>query len=102
MAATDPQEPDFAILRGDLHMATAPPDVAMAEASYQSAFDVARERGLRMSELQAATRLATLRRGTPREQASLQQLRDVYNSFTEGYDTVQLVAARTVLEAPSV
>ena len=102
MAATDPQEPDFAIMRGDLHMATAPPDVAMAEASYQSAFDVARERGLRMSELQAATRLATLRRGTPREQASLQQLRDVYNSFTEGYDTVQLVAARTVLEAPSV
>ena len=39
---------------------------------------------------QAATRLATLHRGTPREQASLQQLRDVYDSFTEGHDTVQL------------
>ena len=100
--ATDAQAPDLAIMRGDLHMAMAPPDVATAEASYQNAFDIAHESGLRMVELQAATRLATLHRGTPREQASLQQLRDVYNSFTEGHDTVHLVAARTVLEAPSV
>jgi hypothetical protein len=89
-------------MRGDLHMAMAPPDVAMAEASYRSAFGVAHERGQRMVELQAATRLATLHRGTLREQASLQQLREVYNSFTEGHDTVQLVAARTVLDTPSV
>ena len=100
--ATDPQVPDLAIMRGDLHMAMAPPDVATAEASYQSAFDRAHERGLRMAELQAATRLATLHRGTPREQASLQQLRDVYDSFTEGHDTVQLVAARAVLDTASV
>ena len=86
--ATDPQVPDLSIMRGDLHMALAPPDVATAEASYQSAFDGAHERGLRMAELQAATRLATLHRGTPREQESLQQLRDVYDSFTEGHDTV--------------
>ena len=96
------QTPDLAIMRGDLHMALAPPDVATAEASYQSAFDVAHERGLRMAELQAATKLATLHRGTPREQASLQQLRDVYDSFTEGHDTAQLVAARTVLDTASV
>jgi hypothetical protein len=50
----------------------------------------------------AATRLATLHRGTPREQASLQQLRNVFGSFTEGQDTVQLVAARTVLDTPLV
>jgi hypothetical protein len=55
-----------------------------------------------MAELQAATRLANLHRGAPREQASLQQLREVYNSFTEGHDTAQLIAARTVLDAPSV
>ena len=100
--ATDPQVPDLSIMRGDLHMAMAPPDVATAEASYQSAFDGAHERGLRMAELQAATQLATLHRGTPREQASLQQLRDVYDSFTEGHDTVQLVAARAVLDTASV
>ena len=29
-------------------------------------------------------------------------VRDVYNSFTEGHDTVQLVAARTVLDTASV
>jgi tetratricopeptide (TPR) repeat protein len=98
--ATDQQAPDLAIMRGDLHMAMAPPDVATAEASYQNAFDLAHESGLRMAELQAATRLATLRRATPREQTALQQLRDLYNSFTEGHDTMQLVAARTVLDAP--
>ena len=103
ISANDPQAPDLAIMRGDLHMAMAPPEVATAEASYQNAFDLSHERvGVRMAELQAATRLATLHRGTPREQASLQQLRDVYNSFTEGHDTVHLVAARTVLDAPSV
>jgi tetratricopeptide (TPR) repeat protein len=100
--ATDPQVADLAIMRGDLHMAMAPADVVTAEASYQNAFDLAHDGGVRMAELQAATRLATLHRGTPREPASLQQLRDVYDSFTEGHDTVLLVAARTVLDAPSV
>jgi tetratricopeptide (TPR) repeat protein len=100
--ATDTTVPDLAIMRGDLHLAMAPPDVATAEANYQNAFNLAHESGLRMVELQAATRLATLHRGTQREQASLQQLRDVYNSFTEGHNTVHLVAARTVLDAPSV
>jgi len=99
--ANDPQAAELAIMRGDLHMAMAPADVVTAKASYQNAFDLAHERGLRMAELQAATRLATLHRGTPREHESLQQLRDVYNSFTEGHDTLQLVAARTVLDAPS-
>jgi hypothetical protein len=102
IAANDPQATDLAIMRGDLHMAMVPADVVTAEASYQNALDLAHERGPRMAELQAATRLATLHRGTPREQASLQQLRDVYNSFTEGHDTVQLVAAGTVLATPSV
>ena len=41
--------------------------VVTAEASYQNALDLAHERGLRMAELQAATRLATLHRGTLRE-----------------------------------
>ena len=100
--ANDPQGPDLAIMRGDLHMVMAPADVVTAEASYLNAFDLAHERALRMADLRAATRLATLHRGTPREQASQQQLRDVYDSFTEGHDTVQLVAARTVLDAPSV
>jgi predicted ATPase/class 3 adenylate cyclase len=100
--ASDPQVADLSIMRGDLHMAMAPPGVATVEASYQSAFDVAHEHGLRMAELQAATRLASLHRGTPREDDALRQLRDVYNSFTEGHDAAQLVAARTVLDAPSV
>jgi hypothetical protein len=100
--ATDTQAPDLAIMRGDLHMAMAPPDVATAEASYQNAFDLAHELGLRMAELQAATQLAMLHRGTPREHDALRQLRDVYDSFTEGHDTAQLVAARTVLDTASV
>jgi hypothetical protein len=66
ITANDSQVADLAIMRGDLHMAMAPADVVTAEASYQKAFDLPHERGLRMAELQAATRLATLHRGAPR------------------------------------
>ena len=100
--ANDPQVPDLAIMRGDLHMAMAPADIAMADTSYQSAFDHAHEHGLHIAELQAATRLATLHRGKPRERATLQQLRDSFDWFTEGHDTVPLVEASAVLDASTV
>jgi hypothetical protein len=51
-----------------------------------------------MAQMQALTRLALIRHGTPREHESLRALRDVYETFTEGFDLPQLVAARTLLE----
>jgi hypothetical protein len=50
-----------------------------------------------MIELQAATRLADLRRDTPRAAESRKRLREVLDTFTEGSTTPQVVAARAAL-----
>jgi hypothetical protein len=53
-----------------------------------------------MPQLQALTRLAELRRGTPGEEAARLALLEVYDGFTEGFDTPQLAAARAALAGP--
>ena len=52
-----------------------------------------------MAELEALTRLVALRRGNAQEPDTRRRLRDYYDSFTEGFDTPQLAAAKAVLEA---
>ena len=94
----DPQEPDLEILRGDLLLAAHAPDVSAAEATFERAAALAEARGARISHLVAATRLAALRRGTPRGDGAHAALRAVYETFTEGFDIPQLVAARALLE----
>jgi hypothetical protein len=57
------------------------------------------EVGLRMTHISALARLVTLRQGTPDKEGTLVELRDVYATFTEGFGTSQLLAAKAVLEA---
>jgi predicted ATPase len=95
----DPQEPEIDLLRGEVHLAAPAPDVAGAEAAFERAATLAEERGARMSQLVAATRLAELRRGTSRGVAARAALQEVYDTFTEGHDTPQLLAARARLDA---
>jgi hypothetical protein len=92
----DPQEPELEILRGDL-LLTSGPDIAAAEARFECAAALAEARGARISHLVAATRLAELRRGAPRGDEAYAALRSVYETFTEGFDIPQLVAARALL-----
>jgi hypothetical protein len=52
-----------------------------------------------MVELEALTRLAAVRRwGTPQREDSVRRLRQLYDTFTEGFDGPQLAAARAVLD----
>ena len=94
----DPLRADMAIAHGDLLLLPTEPDLALAEEHFERAAALARERGARMVELQAATRLATTRRGTPREAEARAALRDIVDSFTEGFDEPQFVAARAALD----
>jgi predicted ATPase/class 3 adenylate cyclase len=94
----DTQAAELAILRGDLLLAHPTPDPGSAEAQFVRAIEVAEGFGGRMSHLMAATRLATLRRGTPREVEARQELSDVLDTFTEGATTRQVLAACAVLE----
>jgi hypothetical protein len=87
--------PEFALLKGDLLVALA--DAEGAEKWFQSAFDVAGDLGVRMPQLRAATRLTCLWRAAGKRPDGTDELRSVYETFTEGFDTVDLVEARGVL-----
>jgi predicted ATPase/class 3 adenylate cyclase len=83
-------------LRGEALLAGAG-TVSAAETAMQRSIDVARRQNAKSWELRAATSLARLRRqqGRPQEAAAL--LAPIYAWFTEGFDTADLQAARTLL-----
>ena len=86
-----------------LHLATgqvrlAARDHIGAETAFEAASQIARTQGNRMLELRAAIALSELRQGQVRADEPLEQLRSVYEWFTEGFDTPDLVAARALLD----
>jgi hypothetical protein len=83
------QFPDFTMLTGDLLLVLGDRDGA--ESRFATAFVAAKRQGLRIPQLRAATRLARLRG------AANTQLREVYETFTEGFDAADLADARAVL-----
>ncbi|HEX2029197.1 MAG TPA: adenylate/guanylate cyclase domain-containing protein [Nitriliruptorales bacterium] len=88
--------PEFPILKGDLLLALS--DARAAEPWFQAAFDTAAQVGARTSQLRAATRLTRLRRAAGTRPDGTDLLRDVYATFTEGFDTPDLVEARALLD----
>jgi predicted ATPase len=68
------------------------------EACYKSALDVSRRQGARMFELRAATALARLWRKQDKIGEALDLLAPIYGWFTEGFDTVDLKAAKALLD----
>jgi predicted ATPase/class 3 adenylate cyclase len=90
------QYPEFALLKGDLLLALDRADEA--EPRFRSAFDVARALGLRLPQLRAATRLTRLWRAAGKRPDGSDALRDVFETFTEGFETPDLLEARAVLD----
>jgi hypothetical protein len=90
----DPLTAGVALAHGDVLLALPSPDLAAAEARFEQSAAIAGARGARMIELEALTRLATLRRA----EDTRHRLRRLYATFTEGFDTPQLTAARTLLD----
>jgi tetratricopeptide (TPR) repeat protein len=88
--------PEFALLRGDLLLGLA--DADRAESCFQSVFEVAGDLGVRMPQLRAATRLTRLWRAAGKRPDGTDELRSVYETFTEGFDTPDLLEARGVLD----
>jgi predicted ATPase len=74
------------------------PAVLEAEASVRQALTVARRQQAKSLELRAAVSLSRLWRQQGKAAQARQLLADIYGSFTEGFDTVDLQEARALLE----
>ena len=90
--------------RGDRHCTRRPSlrctgvlDLVAAEAEFERAVALAADRGAWMLELQALTRLAIVRRGGPNGTASLERLRRLHATFTEGFTARPLLEAAATL-----
>jgi predicted ATPase len=84
-------------LRAELLLLT-PGDKAEAEALFRQALQVAHSQGSKSLELRAATSLARLLREQGRIAEGEAVLGEVYDWFTEGFDTFDLLEARELLE----
>jgi predicted ATPase len=77
----------------------APGAAAAAEQCFLQALDVARRQDALAWELRASMSLARLWRGQRRASQARKLLEPVYHRFTEGFGTVDLVAAKALLNA---
>jgi predicted ATPase len=69
-----------------------------AESCFQHAIEVARRQQAKSWELRATTSLARLWQAQGKTDEAHQILAGIYNWFTEGFDTADLLEARTLLE----
>jgi predicted ATPase len=85
-------------LTGELLRRQAVPDMPQAEACFHQALAVARQQQARSWELRAAMSLARLWQQQGKAAEARQLLAAVYGWFTEGFDTTDMHAARTLLD----
>jgi tetratricopeptide (TPR) repeat protein len=82
-------------IRGGLLLET---NSADAQAEVTTAIKIAAEQGARLFELRATTSLARLLASQGRRPEARTMLADIYNWFTEGFDTVDLKEAKALLD----
>ncbi len=85
-------------VRGDLVLESNPDDVGSAEDAYRRALEVARRQQAKSWELRAAIHLGRMWQRRGRRQQALDLLAPVHDWFSEGFDTTDLRAAKTLLE----
>jgi class 3 adenylate cyclase/predicted ATPase len=90
-------EPELLRLQGRLLDASSVPPTPEAEPCLRAAVATARDRGARGLELRAATSLSAWLAGQGKASEARAELLEPYNSFTEGFDTVDLREARRLL-----
>jgi predicted ATPase len=85
-------------LKGELLLRRVVPDEQQAETSFYQALDIARSQQAKSLELRAALRLSRLWQQQGKCAAAYELLAEVYNWFTEGFDTADLQEAKALLE----
>ena len=82
--------------RGQLLLKSGQPDEA--EVSFEKAIEIARQQQAKGWELRATLDLARLWMSQRKYDSAYQRLREVYDWFTEGFDTPDLVDAKALIE----
>jgi tetratricopeptide (TPR) repeat protein len=72
--------------------------VELAERDLREAIELAHGMGAKSDELQSTASLARLLRDTDRRNEARTMLAEIYGWFTEGFDTADLIDAKTLLE----
>jgi predicted ATPase len=85
-------------LRGELLLAQSTSNVALAEESFDIAIKVARKQHAKSWELRATTSLARLLLKHRKRDKARAMLAEIYDWFTEGFDTADLKDARILLD----
>jgi predicted ATPase len=83
-------------LKGELQLAQDAEDEA--EANFMQAIQIAQSQNAKSWELRAATDLARLWHKQGRTEQAYQLLAEIFDWFTEGFDTLDLIEARALLE----
>jgi tetratricopeptide (TPR) repeat protein len=83
-------------VKGDLHLLEGNEDTA--EKAYLTAIEVAQENSAKLLELEAVKPLARLWQRQGKAKQAMRMLQEVYDDFTEGFNTPMLVEARELLE----
>jgi predicted ATPase len=82
---------------GEIALISPEPDMAEAEAFFESARAVARQQQAKSWELRAAMSMARLWRSQGKPQQARELLAPIYDWFTEGFDTLDLKEAKALL-----
>ena len=85
-------------IAGEIALKMPEPDVAKADVYFERALAVARKQQAKSWELRAAMSMARLWRDQGKPQQARELLTPVYGWFTEGFDTLDLKEAKTLLD----
>ena len=85
-------------LKGELLIIKDPGNVDEAERCLRTAINVARRQGARLFELRSTVSLARLLATQGKRDEARPMLAEIYNWFTEGFDTADLTEAKALLE----
>ena len=93
------REAELHRLKGELLLAESADQIDEAEASFHRAIEVARRQQSRAWELRATMSLARLWQKQGRRDLARAALSAIYNAYTEGFTTADLVDAKRLLDA---
>jgi len=85
-------------LRGEMLLKQDPPDAAEAQRCFERAIEIAQIQSAKSFELRATTSLARLLDKQGKRDQARKMFADIYNWFTEGFDTADLKDAKALLD----